>query len=91
MYKIVPSKRFKKDLRKLARSGAFDLENFNYVVDLLASDKALPLKYKDHQLVGKLGSFRECHLSPDLLLIYSKFDDLMVLSLMRLGSHSELF
>lgn len=91
MLKITHSKRFKKDFRKLAHSGRFDLEQFNKVVNGLASGEKLSTKYKDHQLKGELKAFRECHLEPDLLLIYSKEEEILTLFLFRIGSHSELF
>lgn len=59
------------------------------VLYLLLNDKPLPQQYKDHELIGNWKGFRECHIKPDLLLIYRKNDDL--LQLVRLGSHSELF
>lgn len=46
---------------------------------------------KDHALTGEMSGFRECHLKPDLLLIYAKAEDPPALILMRIGSHSELF
>jgi|SRR5580765_1828924 len=57
---------------------------------LLAKDKALPERNRDHGLAGEWSDCRECHLKPDLLLIYRK-PDLAILQLVRLGSHSELF
>lgn len=60
------------------------------VVALLAADRDLPLSYRDHALVGDWSGYRECHLKPDLLLVYRKPDD-DTLRLVRLGSHSELF
>ena len=59
-------------------------------VALLAENKALPAKNHDHELSGKWRDHRECHLKPDLLLIYRKPDP-GVLQLVRMGSHSELF
>ena len=91
MFKVTHSKRFKKDFRKLARSGDFDLKHFNAVVNQLASGLGLSAKYRDHQLKGELKEFRECHLAPDLLLIYSKEAEVLTLFLFRIGSHSELF
>jgi mRNA interferase YafQ len=60
------------------------------VVSLLAEDKGLSEKNHDHGLSGDWVDHRECHLKPDLLLIYRK-PDARVLQLVRLGSHSELF
>ena len=60
------------------------------VLNLLAVDKRMPVKLKDHPLRGEYFGTRECHIKPDLLLIYEKREK-SVLVLIRLGSHSELF
>ena len=60
------------------------------VVSLLSEDKALPEKNRDHALTGDWCDHRECHLKPDLLLIYRK-PDTDTLQLVRMGSHAELF
>ena len=60
------------------------------VISLLAEDKPLPERNRDHALAGEWRDFRECHLKPNLLLIYRKLEE-DVLQLVRLGSHSELF
>jgi len=60
------------------------------VVSLLAEDQPLADKHRDHRLGGRWRDHRECHLKPDLLLIYRK-PGVEVLQLVRLGSHSELF
>ncbi|MGH9600243.1 MAG: type II toxin-antitoxin system YafQ family toxin [Terracidiphilus sp.] len=60
------------------------------IAGLLADDRALPEKCRDHPLGGNWKNHRECHLKPDLLLIY-KLPDVSALRLVRLGSHSELF
>jgi mRNA interferase YafQ len=60
------------------------------IVGLLADDRPLKAKHRDHSLGGNWKDHRECHLKPDLLLIYKKPDD-KVLRLVRMGSHSELF
>ena len=68
-----------------------DLESLvSWVVSLLVQDATLPDKNRDHALAGDWRDHRECHLKPDLLLIYRK-PDAEVLQLVRLGSHSELF
>jgi len=59
------------------------------VVGLLRNKKKLPEKYKDHALTGDYFGFRECHVKPDVLLVYDV--DAEYLYLVRLGSHSELF
>jgi mRNA interferase YafQ len=59
------------------------------LVALLAADAALPRRYADHPLTGDWKDFRDCHIRPDLILIYRKLDA-DSLELVRLGSHSEL-
>ena len=61
------------------------------VLNLLVDDQPLPDSCRDHALVGNWKNHRECHLKPDLLLIYRQEEDSDVLELVRLGSHSELF
>jgi mRNA interferase YafQ len=60
------------------------------VVQLLADDEPLPVANRDHALTGEWAGFRDCHIKPDLLLIY-RLPDAARLQLVRLGSHSELF
>ena len=57
---------------------------------MLVSDTPLPIKNRDHALRGEWIGFRDCHVRPDLVLIYRKFEPAL-LELTRLGSHSELF
>jgi mRNA interferase YafQ len=94
MRKINWTRQFKRDYKKL-RSGPryrSDLETLlPAVLDALAADRNLEPKFKDHALTGEMTGFRECHLRPDLLLVYAKAEDPSRLILMRLGSHSELF
>ncbi len=59
------------------------------IIDMLAADTPLPARYRDHPLTGDWGDHRDCHIRPDLILIYRKPDDDR-LQLVRLGSHSEL-
>ncbi len=59
------------------------------VVNVLVRDKTLPQRYRDHALAGEWKDCRDCHLKPDLVLIYRK-PDTNTLDLIRLGSHSEL-
>lgn len=64
---------------------------FEEVVTILASGNELPEKYRDHNLQGNYSGFRECHILPDWLLIYRIENDLLILTLARTGSHSDLF
>ena len=58
-------------------------------IAMLAADEALPARFHDHALAGRWRDFRDCHIRPDLVLIYRKPDG-ETLELVRLGSHSDL-
>ncbi len=88
MLKPEPSHRFKKDLKKYKHNKTV-LEAFDTVLRLLVVNEKLPEKYLDHALSGSYFGCRECHLKPDILLIYWTDDKIVYLS--RIGSHSELF
>ena len=89
-YEIKFSGQFKKDL-KLAKKQGKNLDKLFDVVERLANGEVLEAKYRDHDLSGDYKGCRECHIDPDWLLIYEIFDDVLVLLLNRVGSHSELF
>ena len=88
MYQLYLSKRFVKDAKKLRSQ---DLEQVMSVLQRLCNEEKLEAKYKDHALSGKYSKCRDCHIKPDLLLIYEKRKDLLTLKALRIGSHSELF
>lgn len=90
MYKIVSSSRFRKDLKRIMRRG-YDMVLMDQVVSALASGEALPPKNRDHALTGDYAGCRECHITPDWLLIYEIADDVLALYLTRTGTHSDLF
>lgn len=86
-YKIEYSTPFKKALKKLDKK---DIEKTFSVIEKLASGVKLDIKYKDHALKGEYAGYRDCHIKPDLVLIYKKHNDTLVLICVELGSHSEL-
>lgn len=88
--RVRKTSRFKKDFKRLARNAAFCAE-FASVLRLLVDDMPLPSKYSDHALCNNWDGCRDCHIRPDVVLIYEKTDDGIELLLMRIGSHSELF
>ena len=90
MLRIVPSNKFKKDL-KLAVKRGYDNKLLENVVNRLANEETLEPKYKDHTLSGDYSGFRECHITPDWLLVYQVINDELVLFLSRTGTHSDLF
>ena len=68
-----------------------DLTLLDYVVEELRLGNTLDEKYKDHILKGEYAGFHECHIRPDWLLIYLVEDDILTLTLVNTGSHSDLF
>ena len=86
MRTIETSTAFRRDYKK---HGFLD-ERLIKVLYKLLNDEALPQKYRDHNLIGDWEGYRECHLAPDLLLIYKQTENNQ-LCLARLGSHSSLF
>lgn len=81
---------FKKDI-KLAKKQGKNLDKLFEVIGILAEGKKLDAIYHDHDLSGNYAGTRECHIEPDWLLIYEIRDDVLVLILYRIGTHSELF
>jgi mRNA interferase YafQ len=89
MRDIFRQNQFKKDVKKISKSGRYRLRDLFDIVALLAQDMQLPQKNCDHSLAGDWKDFRECHILPDWLLIY-RFEPGKLI-LVRTGSHSELF
>lgn len=89
-YQIAVSSRFKKDY-KLAKKRGHDMSLLKEAIEILANGEQLPEKYLDHALTGDYKDYRECHIQPDWLLIYRIEKDLLILSLTRTGTHSDLF
>lgn len=83
-------KLFKKDLKRIMRRG-YNIELLKKVIDLLAKQELLPEKYKDHNLSGDYIGYRECHITPDWLLVYQIRENELILVLTRTGTHSNLF
>lgn len=89
-YEIERTSRFKKEFKLAVKQGK-DINLLKKVIDILASGEPLPIQYQDHPLKSNYDGYRECHITPDWLLIYKIKDDILVLVLSRTGSHSELF
>ena len=90
MLKIQFVKKFKQDYKRVLKRGC-KREDMETVLKILASEKPLPGKYRDHALSGNYKNTRECHIAPDWLLIYKIEKDLLVIRAIRTGSHSDLF
>lgn len=88
MLPIRPTSQFKKDMKRAKKQGR-DLAHLKRVLLQLSKPQPLPSRYKDHKLKGNWQDFRECHIEPDWLLVYTIND--FELRPARLAKHSELF
>jgi len=84
------AKSFRKDYKKLSKSEVEDTDN---VIKKLLNNEPLEQKYNDHDLHGNYEGYRECHVRPDLLLVYKRLitGELLVLSVYRIYSHTNIF
>ena len=89
-YIVKPTTQFKRDF-KLAMKRSMKIELLEEVIAMLAMGETLPDKHKDHALTGNWVGHRECHILPDWLLIYRIEDEVLVLTLARTGTDSDLF
>ena len=89
-YTVKTTGQFKKDF-KLAMKRGLKIDLLEAVISALARGESLPDRNKDHALTGNWVGHRECHIQPDWLLVYRIEDDVLVLTLTRTGTHSDLF
>lgn len=90
MYSIRPTTKFQKDLKRIEKRG-YNIALITDVIKKLANGEQLPEKNRDHSLSGDYTGCRECHITPDWLLIYEIADDELILYLTRTGTQSDLF
>ena len=90
MLDIRYSAKFKRDYKVMMRRG-YNPQLLQDVLNLLCDEQPLPPKYKDHALSGNYKGHRECHITPDWLLIYKIEHNIVTLTLTRTGTHSDLF
>ncbi|MEE9424706.1 MAG: type II toxin-antitoxin system YafQ family toxin [Methylococcales bacterium] len=90
MLEIVPTTRFKRDLKRCGKQGK-EIDKIEWIVNEIQQLNELPISNKDHPLTGNWSGFRECHIEPDWLLIYHVDKDKNLLHLTRTGSHANLF
>lgn len=81
---------FKKDLKKAKKRG-LNIDLMDEIVEKLLNGEPLPEKNKDHALTGNWIGHRECHIQPDWILVYRIINQTLVLSLVRTGTHSDIF
>jgi mRNA interferase YafQ len=90
MLKVRYSSRFKKDFKIIVKRG-YDVKLLEEVLSLLVQEKVLPQQYLDHPLTGNYTGHRECHITPDWMLIYKIETNVLTLTSTRTGTHSDLF
>ncbi len=90
MYSVKFTTAFKKSYKQMKKRG-LDMAAIDSVIDTLMQGKKLAERYRDHALSGSLGGFRECHIKLDWLLVYLIENDILTLTLIDTGSHSDLF
>ena len=92
MLEIVFDNKFKKEYKKVLKRGC-KAEKFEEILDILANEKKIPAKYKDHALTNSRNykNVRELHIEPDWLLIYRVEKQIQILRCIRTGTHSDLF
>ena len=90
MYEVKFTSAYKRSYLRMKKSGA-GLSLLDSVVDRLRQGKRLDKKLRDHALSGKFQGFRECHIKPDWLLVYLIDNDVLTLTLVETGTHSQIF
>lgn len=91
MYRVFPSSRYKKSLKRISRHKDFNVKKLDEIVSLLKEGGHLDVRHSDHELKGEFVGIRECHIQNDILLMYRKEEDTLILLLIDIGTHSSLF
>lgn len=89
-YTVKPTIKFQKDLKRVQKRG-YDISLLTDIIKKLANGEQLPEKNRDHNLSGDYVNCRECHITPDWLLVYEIDNGELILYLTRTGTHSDLF
>ncbi|GGN20717.1 MULTISPECIES: type II toxin-antitoxin system YafQ family toxin [Marinomonas] len=89
MYQLVYSTQFKKDFKKITKMPIADIIEVGNIISRLQRGESLDTKHVNHPLTGNWLGFKDCHIKPDLVLIYRVIDN--ALQLARIGSHSDVF
>lgn len=93
MYELAFSKSFRKSIKRLAQANDYKVvnERLEVIIEYIRKRKIIDQGYKDHALQGVYVGYRECHIKPDVLLLYEVDEKLQIITLVNIGSHSELF
>jgi mRNA interferase YafQ len=90
MYSVKPTSKFQKDLKRIQKRG-YDIDLLTRIIKKLAAGEPLETSNSDHPLTGNFVGCRECHITPDWLLVYEISARDLILYLTRTGTHSDLF
>lgn len=90
MLQLETTGQFRKDYKRVKKRG-YDMNLLEDVIQTILEEKSLAEKFRDHSLTGNYTGFRECHISPDWLLIYAIKQEKLILTASRTGTHSDLF
>ena len=90
IYKLKKTSQFKASL-KLAKKRGLNIALLESVIERLRQDKPLEKKHRNHELLGKYKGIWECHIQSDWLLLYLKAKDILVMTLIDTGTHSDIF
>ncbi len=90
-YQLRITSKYKAHLKKVAKRNLDDVRLIKEVVDTLQRGEVLDAKYKDHELIGNRAGERECHVKPNLLLVYRIYDGVLILELVDTGTHKDVF
>lgn len=91
MYRVVLSRRYTKALKRFSRHADFNQKHLQEIINTIARGEKLAARYLDHQLAGEFKANRECHVKNNILLMYQIHEDILVLLLVNLGTHDDLF
>jgi len=91
MYRLSLSSRYRRQVKRMVKNNKKVQKKLEEVINCLLSGEILPQKYKDHKLKGEFVGYRECHVFPDVLLVYEKKEKELILHLFDIDSHSGLF
>ena len=91
MHAVILSSQYPRSLKRISRHKDFDHLKLESVIHIIECGQKLDPKYHDHELKGHLEGFREWHMQNDILLVYQIVEDKLVLILVDIGSHSDLF
>ena len=90
MYQVKFTNKFKKSYKLMKKRG-YDMKLLESIIDTLRQGKKLEAKHRNHALTGDFRGYHECHIKPDWLLVYLIENDILTLTMIHTGSHSDLF